>query len=118
MLYKYGILLRFFPLKRFIPKLRYPEADNAVNKNYLTEDSIVGIVYKASKYILVRNKCLEKSIVIKFLLNKNRIKSRLVFGISKHSGKMLAHAWIKTDEKDIDLSRISRKEYTIINIIE
>lgn len=57
--------------------------------------TIVGIVTLASKRSFYRPNCLQKSLVLWWLLRRQSIESELRIGVRKQDERLEAHAWIE-----------------------
>jgi len=51
----------------------------------------------AARHLFVRTNCLERSLVLCWLLEKRGIGARLCIGARKEEGRFEAHAWVEVD---------------------
>jgi len=59
--------------------------------------TIARMVRIAAKHGLYRAKCLEQSLVLRWLLQRQGIDARIVFGARKDDEQMQAHAWVEVN---------------------
>jgi hypothetical protein len=55
------------------------------------------MVRVAARRGLYRFKCLEQSLVLRWLLRRQGIDARIVFGARKEDARMEMHAWVEVD---------------------
>jgi hypothetical protein len=55
------------------------------------------LVRIAAQRGLCRSKCLDKSLVLRWLLRRQGIDARIVFGARKEDEQMEIHAWVEVD---------------------
>ena len=59
--------------------------------------NIARLVSIAADHGIYRARCLEKSLVLRWLLARRGIHAQLAFGAYKAGGAMQAHAWVEID---------------------
>ncbi|MBN1187692.1 MAG: lasso peptide biosynthesis B2 protein [Bacteroidales bacterium] len=93
------LILVILPFKKYATKLG--EKDQETTDTLMPEwESYVVLVKdsirRASRYNIVKPKCLAEAITAKKLLNKKQIPSTLYLGVAKdEKQKMIAHAWLR-----------------------
>ena len=60
-------------------------------------EDIARLVSIAADHGIYRAKCLEKSLVLRWLLARRGIDGQIIFGASKAEDAMQAHAWIEVN---------------------
>jgi hypothetical protein len=60
---------------------------------------LVGI---AAAHGLYRARCLEKSLVLRWILCRHGVDARIVLGARKEDDEMQAHAWVEVDGVSLD----------------
>ncbi len=71
-------------------------------------------VQRADKYSFWQNKCFNKSVALRMMLNMRNIKNTLYLGVSKEDkDKLNAHAWIKIDD-EIIIGGNHSKNYSVV----
>jgi hypothetical protein len=60
-------------------------------------ETIARMVRIAAEHGLYRAKCLEQSLVLRWLLQRQGIDARIVFGARKDDEQMQAHAWVEVN---------------------
>ena len=60
-------------------------------------ETIARMVRIAAEHGLYRAKCLEQSLVLRWLLQRQGIDARIVFGARKEDEQMQAHAWVEVN---------------------
>lgn len=60
------------------------------------------MVRVAAQRGLCRAKCLEQSLVLRWLLWRQGIDARIFFGARKEDEQMQAHAWVEVDGISLD----------------
>ena len=62
-----------------------------------TARKIARLVRAAANHGLYRANCLEQSLVLWLMLERNGLESKIRFGARKENDRVLAHAWIECD---------------------
>jgi hypothetical protein len=65
--------------------------------NGLSAETIARLVRIAAERGPYRAKCLEQSLVLRWLLLRQGIDARIVFGARKDDEQMQAHAWVEVN---------------------
>jgi hypothetical protein len=60
---------------------------------------LVGIAAERGLY---RAKCLERSLVLRWILSREGVDARIVLGARKENDEMQAHAWVEVDGVSLD----------------
>ena len=60
-------------------------------------ENIARLVSVAADHGIYRAKCLEKSLVLRWLLARRGIDGQIIFGASKAKDAMQAHAWVEVN---------------------
>ena len=63
----------------------------------LSPENIARLVRIAAEHGLYRAKCLEQSLVLRWLLQRQGIDARIVFGARREDAQMQAHAWVEVN---------------------
>ena len=63
----------------------------------LTAQTMAHLVRIAGDHGLCHAKCLEQSLVLRWLLQRKGIDARMFFGARKEDSEMQAHAWVEVD---------------------
>jgi hypothetical protein len=63
----------------------------------LSPQATARLVRVAAQRGLYRSKCLDQSLVLRWLLRRQGIDARIVFGARKEDERMEAHAWVEVD---------------------
>ncbi len=63
----------------------------------LSPQTTARLVRIAAEHGLYRAKCLEQSLVLRRLLQRQGIDARIVFGARKEEEQMQAHAWVEVN---------------------
>lgn len=63
----------------------------------LSPQATARLVRVAAQRGLYRSKCLDQSLVLRWLLRRQGIDARIVFGARKEDAQMEAHAWVEVD---------------------
>ncbi len=69
---------------------------------YLAPHATARLVRVAAQRGLCRAKCLEQSLVLRWLLLRQGIDARIFFGARKENAEMQAHAWVEVDGVSLD----------------
>ena len=56
----------------------------------------------AARYGFYRAKCLEQSLVLRWLLQRQGVNAQILFGARKEDELMEAHAWVEVNGKSLD----------------
>jgi len=68
----------------------------------LPPDATARMVRIAARHGLYRAKCLEQSLVLRWLLQRQGIDARIFFGARKEDEEMQVHAWVEVDGVSLD----------------
>jgi aryl-alcohol dehydrogenase-like predicted oxidoreductase len=60
---------------------------------------LVGI---AAEHGLYRARCLEKSLVLRWILCREGVDAKIILGARKEENEMQAHAWVEVDGVSLD----------------
>jgi len=63
----------------------------------LSPQTTARLVRIAAEHGLYRAKCLEQSLVLRWLLQRQGIDARIVFGARREDAQMQAHAWVEVN---------------------
>jgi hypothetical protein len=69
---------------------------------HLPPQATARLVRVAAQRGLCRAKCLEQSLVLRWLLLRQGIDARIFFGARKENDEMQAHAWVEVDGVSLD----------------
>ncbi|SRR6266446_5749038 len=75
---------------------------NGAKSPQLPPQATARMVRVAAQYGFSRAKCLEQSFVLRWLLLRQGIDARVLFGARKEAEQMQAHAWVEVDGISLD----------------
>ena len=84
-------------LQRLSGRLARPSYPNG-----LPPEAVARLVRIAAERSLYRAKCLERSLVLRWILCREGIDARIVFGARKQNNEMQAHAWVEVHGVSLD----------------
>jgi hypothetical protein len=98
------------------PQAHVPAADkDAMRPSALEPSQPAGVLVRldaaASRHLIFRARCLERSLVLWWLLRRRRIPAELCIGASKQTGNFEAHAWVELDGTVLDDSEEARRHF-------
>ena len=70
------------------------------------------LVRVAAQRGLCRVKCLEQSLVLRWLLQRQGINARIFFGARKEDEQMEAHAWVEVDGVSLDEDNDAHRRFS------
>lgn len=68
----------------------------------LPPEAAARLVRIAAEHGLYRAKCLERSLVLHWILCRQGVDARIIFGARKAQEEMQAHAWVEVDGVSLD----------------
>lgn len=77
-------------------------AGRGARSRQLPPQATARMVRVAARRGLTRAKCLEQSLVLRWLLLRQGIDARIFFGARKKAEQMQAHAWVEVDGISLD----------------
>ena len=103
-----GLFLKIVPFK-WIPKLFSNQLQETMYDKPGTRkpehgklNLIKAAIHHSSPYSPWKNKCLIQSLAARSMLNRRKIQSQLLIGVSKGAnGRTIAHAWLKSDDFEV-----------------
>ncbi len=97
-----GLVLKIVPFKKIPSLFPNPERETRNAERGTQLEMLRDAIMLTSRYSLWRNKCLVQSLAARKMLKKRGITSQLSLGLRKNSAnRLIAHAWLKTGEKEI-----------------
>lgn len=78
----------------------------------LTPRATARLVRVAAHRGLYRAKCLEQSLVLRWLLRRQGIDAQIFFGARKENEQMQAHAWVEVDGVSLDEDANSHRSFS------
>jgi|SRR5438876_2203195 hypothetical protein len=88
-------------LQRFLPAVNNPHR-NSASPGSSEVHRTVRMVRAAARYGIGSPTCLEKSLALWWLLERQGISAALRIGTRKHDGVFEAHAWVERDGAVVD----------------
>lgn len=84
---------------RFVTVTRLQQMGDVgeLERTGLPPKRIAHLVRVAADHGPVRARCLEQSLVLRWLLLRRGVDARIKFGARKHDDQMEAHAWVEVD---------------------
>jgi len=70
--------------------------------NSLHPEATARLVRIAAEHNLYRARCLEKSLVLRWILCRHGVDARIILGARKEDKEMQAHAWVEVDGVSLD----------------
>lgn len=96
---KVDVQLRLYGFEKTLAKLQRiplaPEDKASDPATYPTRTSL--LVNAAARFLFRREACLQRSLMLWFLLRKKGIESELKIGVATEDQKLQAHAWLEID---------------------
>src|SRR5260221_12179931 len=81
--------------KRVADLMQIAERKPESSKDDVDPQAAARIVRIAAQHGLYRAKCLEQSLVLRWLLQRQGIDGRIVFGARRNGEQVQAHAWVE-----------------------
>jgi hypothetical protein len=88
-------LLRILPLPRIQERLRSISARRRTAKIPLSPERLAQLVATASRHHPLPIRCLQRSLVLEFLLGEHGHPAELRIGVRRLTGSLEAHAWVE-----------------------
>ncbi len=76
--------------------------DRPCTVNSLAPGNVARLVRIAAEHGLYRARCLERSLVLRWILCRQGVDARIIFGARKAETEMQAHAWVEVDGVSLD----------------
>lgn len=90
------VALRLFGFRALIQ--RAPSADGpSTDKGLQRARGYAGLIERASRYHVVRARCLQCSLALHYWLRREGLPSELRIGVRTAAGTLQAHAWVELD---------------------
>jgi hypothetical protein len=94
-------ILLIFPFK-FCTRFIKSENCNNNTIDYGDLQLIKTAIDRANQLAFWKNVCLVQSMAVRWMLNRRRIRSKLILGVrNDKNGKLIAHAWVKVCQFEI-----------------
>ena len=97
--------VRIAHLQRLSGRLGRPSS-----RHSLPPDVVARLVRIAAERSLYRAKCLERSLVLRWILCRKGVDARIIFGARKENNEMQAHAWVEVHgvsfEEENDINKL------------
>jgi len=90
-----SFLLRFLPLPRLQERLRSISVRRRAAKIPLSPERLAQLVATASHHHFIPIRCLQRALVLEFLLAEHGQPAELRIGVRKWKGSLEAHAWVE-----------------------
>lgn len=87
----------FARLQRVSDRMARPSRANG-----LRPETAARLVRIAAEHSLYRARCLEKSLVLRWILCREGVDARIILGARKEDKEMQAHAWVEVDGVSLD----------------
>jgi len=87
----------FARLQRLSDRMARPSRANG-----LRPEVAARLVRIAAEHSLYRARCLEKSLVLRWILCREGVDARIILGARKEDKEMQAHAWVEVDGVSLD----------------
>jgi Transglutaminase-like superfamily len=94
------LALNFVPVAR-LQKFGRPAEPRSLPPR-LQPQATARMVRIAARHGLYRAKCLEQSLVLRWLLQRQGISAQILFGARKQEERMEAHAWVEVNGESLD----------------
>jgi hypothetical protein len=78
----------------------------------LSPQATARIVGLAARRGLYGGKCLEQSLVLHWLLRRQGIDARILFGARKEDEQMQAHAWVEVNGESLDENTDTHRQFS------
>jgi Transglutaminase-like superfamily len=86
--------------------------DRSSSVNGLPPEAAARLVRIAAERGLYRAKCLERSLVLRWILGRQGVDARIIFGARKAEEEMQAHAWVEVDGVSLDEDHDSPRQFS------
>jgi hypothetical protein len=87
-------------------------ADDDPRSPKLPAQATARLVRVAAQRGLYGSKCLDQSLVLRWLLRRQGIDAQIVFGARKEDEQMEAHAWVEVDGISLDEDEDQHRRYS------
>jgi hypothetical protein len=104
------LALRWFTVSR-LKNVGAREVRDA-SSPHLAPQATARLVRAAAQRGLCRAKCLEQSLVLRWLLLRQGIDARIFFGARKKNDEMQAHAWVEVDGVSLDVDEDTPRRFS------
>jgi len=88
------------------------DAQRAATPPRLSPQATARIVGVAARRGLYGGKCLEQSLVLHWLLRRQGINARILFGARKEDEQMQAHAWVEVNGESLDEETDGHRQFS------
>src|SRR5215510_11979570 len=105
--------LRLFGFKRVVRTMeRFITAGKVVTDPGAEVERHRRLLFVFQYHVPFAGKCLAGALTLRFLLKRLNLNTELKFGLNKHDGKLISHAWVEYDSQPLTLDQNVVSQYT------
>jgi len=105
-------LITFQRLYRVLTRAGRPAIVRDASSSALVVAEVARAVGGASRHVPLGGACLQRSVVLWWLLRRRGVDSQIKLGARKADGRLLAHAWVEIDGQPVEADdRDARHQY-------